>query len=210
MPVRVSVRDLDSPLVLQPRAQGGFARASRPNPNSAIETWKRRGNADVVGGTSSMSQLPQANATNPAIDGLAENINLAERARLHRAMFEADELEARAGNDGLASIRRIDTVGRDPRFDALFQAMYESGATRARTGARAGWDRPGFFDGPRESLQQQRLADELFASDVNRVTANAQRDRRLEDADERIRRARAGVAEANERLAGLGLARWSK
>lgn len=57
---------------------------------------------------------------------------------------------------------------RDPRYEALKQALFENGADHLATGAKKFGDNPGFFDMQNNrNLQRQALAYVLRAGDLN-------------------------------------------
>jgi hypothetical protein len=123
-----------------------------------------------------MFDAPQANAPNPTIGGsgesaLSQNLALSQRAREHTAQYNAGEAQRRAeaGNTGLSAIAPI--LPPSSQWDSLLQALYEQGTDRVRSGARAGWQQPGFYDtqrapmtraqntmSPREVLLMQEMA----------------------------------------------------
>ena len=152
MPFNMRVTENRGMPPVRPRTAGGYERASVPNPNDPMEIYKRS-HGNIAGGTYGSSQMPEVNAPNPLFTGtggsaLGENISRAARGREHRQQYAAGETErrAQAGNTGIAAWAPIDTVGKDPKTDALLQALYEAGTDELQTGAAAGWQGRGFYD----------------------------------------------------------------
>lgn len=109
-------------------AGGGYERAHIPTAEEAERSSRR--------GVYSMSQLPQQS---PFDNRLHENLELRERAEAHdQAVADQERREGRT------KIRNL--YLKDKRWSALFQALSEAGADRVQTGARAGWEQPGFYD----------------------------------------------------------------
>lgn len=174
MAVTMAVRRLSSPLPVSARQGGGFDRASTPNPNSAIETYRRSHGGPQVEGAYVSAQMPNAQS-NPALDAsgesaLSRNIALAQRGRDTQQDYYAGEAARRAaaGNTGPAAQTPLRPFPMDARFTALLQALFESGADKLSTGAAHFRDKPGFFDVQNtHNLEQQALLDQLRASDQN-------------------------------------------
>ena len=115
MPISITERPLRGRLAVMPRATGGFTRSDRPNPNSAIETYRRRLGSNQPTGASTSSALPQANVVSPTTVALGANIALAERGAAVRRAADAE-----AARDSLArGIGVINTVAIDPRWEQL-------------------------------------------------------------------------------------------
>jgi hypothetical protein len=135
MPIAASVSPLRAPLRVAPRPSGGFARVSAPDPNDAMPTRLRQ-SPPLAPGVNSMRAMPDGAALQATFvaptgeSALARNLALQTRAAAETQAADASE---RARNM-FAPPR---TVLRDPRWSALFQALFESGAghTRAENGA---------------------------------------------------------------------------
>lgn len=114
--------------------RGGYARSTY-NPNSASEQYKLS-----QGLTNGQYTSPQF-GNQPAVNNtLGQNLDLSQRAGEHDAIVADEERhERRAGSMQNPYLK-------DKRWSALFQALSEAGADRLQTGARAGWEAPGFFD----------------------------------------------------------------
>lgn len=107
---------------------GGYELASTPTAEE-MERSSRRG-------VFSMHATPQ----NPSFRNmLGENMELQQRAEAHdQAVADQERREGRT------KIRNL--YLKDKKWSALFQALSEAGADRVQTGARAGWEKPGFYD----------------------------------------------------------------
>ena len=109
-------------------AGGGYERASMPNPNFA-------------GGVSKGQHTSPQFGNQPAVqNALGENLSLSQRAdRFDRDVAYKERHERRGGSMQNPYLK-------DKRWSALFQALTEAGADRMQTGAKAGWEQPGFYD----------------------------------------------------------------
>lgn len=177
MPVNFSVRpirDRFTPFPVRAQETGGYARVDRPDPNDPIEGLRRQG---FQSGTVSMRALPVGGQT-PTITPSGEsatsrNVNLMQRAlaQEEQAKYDVEPGEKRwmAPTVTMApQDARRNLFLRDPKWQALRQALFEAGADRLRTGARAGYAPRGFFDTQSTmNPNQQNLAALLEAMDLN-------------------------------------------
>lgn len=110
-------------------ASGGYERADMPDANSPENLYGK--------GQHTSPQFGNQPAVN---NTLGQNLDLSQRAGEHDAIVADEERhERRAGSMQNPYLK-------DKRWSALFQALSEAGADRLQTGARAGWEAPGFFD----------------------------------------------------------------
>ena len=109
---------------------GGYERASMPNPNFA-------------GGVSQGQHTSPQFGTQPAVSNqLTANLDLSQRAsKFDQKVADQERHERRAGGGGMQN-----PMLKDKRWSALLQALQEAGADTMQTGARAGWEDPGFYD----------------------------------------------------------------
>jgi hypothetical protein len=106
-----------------------------PNVNDPVNAYKL-----MTGATSGQHTSPQF-GNQPAVNNaLTENLNLSSRANAFDQQTADSERHERRGGS------MINPYLKDKRFSALFQALSEAGADRVQTGARAGWEQPGFYD----------------------------------------------------------------
>ena len=127
-----SRRPLSSPYALAVGARsdrGGYERAERPDVNSPENLYG-----------AGQHTSPQF-GNQPAVSNqLTSNMDLSQRAGMHDAAVADNERhERRAGSMQNPYLK-------DKRWSALFQALTEAGADRMQTGAKAGWEQPGFYD----------------------------------------------------------------
>ncbi len=175
MPVNVSVQPLTSRFAVSPQAGGGYGRVSRPDPNDAMALYLQSHAQPVAGPHTSFEHPVSAMSpavTNTGESSLSANLALLDRARQNRQAFNANEGANRiaAGNTGIAAVAPLSLMPMDRRFDALLQALSESGATGLKTGAAKFHDAPGFFDVQNPDAQgQQQRADYLRSQDVSRL-----------------------------------------
>lgn len=176
MAIASTSRPIQKRLSLTPRVTGGFSRSEIPDPNDAIETYRRGHGGPQVEGAYVSQQMPDA-GSNPTItangqSALGANLALAQRGRDARQQYYAGEVARRAaaGNTGIAAQAPLTPLPMDPRFDALLEALAESGANRVSTGAVKFHDAPGFFDVQNtDSMAQQGRRDYLKQQDVSRL-----------------------------------------
>ena len=109
---------------------GGYERASMPNPNFA-------------GGVSKGQHTAPQFGSQPAVQNtLTDNLDLSQRAaKFDQRVADQERRERRASGGGMQN-----PFLKDKRWSALFQALTEAGADRMQTGAKAGWEAPGFYD----------------------------------------------------------------
>lgn len=116
MPINVSMSTRARGAV-RPRPQGGYGVVDVPNPNDAMATIARTSPPNDLG------------------------INL-----MQRGMATSQASDQAHAQDSFSRGVLTNTIGRDPRWQGLFQALAEAGATRLRTGAAAKQSGPGFFE----------------------------------------------------------------
>lgn len=147
------------------RVAGGYDVADLPDPNDPVARLEQ--STGMQQGQFSIRPLPTAGASNGSLtssgqSALGQNIDLAARG------MATSEAEDRAhAQDAFRRGVSTNIVARDPKWQALMQALFEAGANRTRTGARAGWDAPGFFD-TQTSQEDQRVAELLDALSANK------------------------------------------
>lgn len=146
-----------SPFAVRSRASGGYEDVGIPNVNNPVDVYKQ-----TTGSTSGQHTSPQF-GNQPAFDNrLSENLDLHGRAQaFDQRTADQERHERRAGSLQNPYLK-------DKRWSALFQALQEAGTDRMQTGARMGWDAPGFFDTQNTSgANQQGRADLLQAMLLN-------------------------------------------
>jgi hypothetical protein len=117
-------------------AQGGYSRAKQPNPNDAMEIRKRNlgptqapiGGEETTQPGSQIQSMLYRPSGESGESALSQNVALSQRAREHSAQYNAGEAERRAlaGNTGQSALAPM--VTQSSQWDALLQALYESGA----------------------------------------------------------------------------------
>jgi hypothetical protein len=132
----VTERALASRFAVQPSAAGGYSRAKQPNPNDAMEIRKRNlgptqapvGGGETIQPGSQIQSMLYRPSGESGESALSQNVALSQRAREHSAQYNAGEAERRAlaGNTGQSAIAPM--VTQSSQWDALLQALYESGA----------------------------------------------------------------------------------
>jgi hypothetical protein len=131
-----SARPLSNPFpfAVRGRAAGGYEREGIPNVNDPTNAYRL-----MTGAPSGQSTAPQF-GNQPAFQNqLGQNLDLRQRAE---AVDQATADQER--REGRTTPRNL--YAKDKRWSALLQAMTEAGADRMQTGARAGWEAPGFYD----------------------------------------------------------------
>ena len=127
-----SSRPLRDPYALAVGARsdrGGYERAERPDVNSPENLYGP-----------GQHTSPQFGNQPAVTNTLTQNLDLSQRAGAHdQAVADDERMERRKGGMQNPYLK-------DKRWSALFQALTEAGADKVQTGAKAGWDAPGFYD----------------------------------------------------------------
>ena len=162
-----SRRPLDDPYALAVggrSASGGYARAEIPDANNPADIYKL-----MTGATSGQHTSPQFGTPSlpthlpGGMSALEYNAANAERAQA------ATDAARGAANEqgGLTNVvQGIRTVRSSKAWDALAGALAGMGVDKLQTGARAGWEQPGFFDTQRtmgaDAQGRQQLLEALL------------------------------------------------
>ena len=203
---RVSLEDPNDPLATFQRNQRAASTASRGHRGSLLPTITAseptRGKQVYGGRNLDLDEQATAGIGVTGPDSLG--LGLMQRGMASRAVAdlvdarspasesleEATDLVNNPGStfvstrfDPNAQLRTVTRGGYlpDPQWEGLKQALFEAGVGRIRTGARAGWDAPGFFDtqtprmsramntmSPRERLLLQEMAHQQKSSPYGR------------------------------------------
>lgn len=140
-------------------ASGGYERADMPDANSPENLYGK-----------GQHTSPQF-GNQPAVQNqLTANLDLSQRADAHdQRVADQERKERRKGGMQNPYLK-------DKRWSALFQAMTEAGADKMQTGARAGWEAPGFYDTQNtmsaDAQDRKRLLEALLMNQGRQDDAN--------------------------------------
>ena len=148
-----SRRPLSDPYALAVGARsdrGGYERAQSQDANSPENLYGR-----------GQHTSPQFGNQPAVTNTLTQNLDLSQRAGAHdQAVADDERMERRKGGMQNPYLK-------DKRWSALLQALTEAGADRMQTGAKAGWEQPGFYDTQSTmdagAQGRQQLLDALIA-----------------------------------------------